>query len=174
MLISVTCLSFSHMYTESANCRLFCPNFPRKNQRPNCWTQLGQKSEEFSPCYSQSPLLRILPPSPPLSKSGLKVVCNVNIVYGFLKSENSQDYAQKHQRIFTFVNSASVQFLKSCFERKSGIYKNLFSRRYKEDMAQLQTLVEVATGKANSMNFTGRHFLTNPVQSPNFKLLRSA
>jgi hypothetical protein len=32
-----------------------------------------------------------------LSKSGLKLVCNVNIVNGNLKSENSQDYAQKPQ-----------------------------------------------------------------------------
>jgi hypothetical protein len=30
---------------------------------------------------------------PPLRKSGLKLVCNVNNVYGNLKSENSQDYA---------------------------------------------------------------------------------
>ncbi len=35
------------------------------------------------------------PSPPPLpSKSGLKLVCNVNIVYGNLKSENSQDNAQ--------------------------------------------------------------------------------
>ncbi len=32
----------------------------------------------------------------PFSKSGLKLVCNENIVYGNLKSENSQDYAQQH------------------------------------------------------------------------------
>jgi hypothetical protein len=31
-------------------------------------------------------------------KSGLKLICNVNIVYGYLKSEKSQDYAQKPQR----------------------------------------------------------------------------
>jgi hypothetical protein len=30
-----------------------------------------------------------------LSKSDLKLVCIVNIVYGNLKSENFQDYAQK-------------------------------------------------------------------------------
>ncbi len=47
--------------------------------------------------------------SPSLSKSGLKLVCNVNIVYGNLKSENSQDYAQKPQPNCTFMNSASVQ-----------------------------------------------------------------
>ncbi len=47
------------------------------------------------------------PPSPP-NKSGLKLVCNVNhCVYGNLKSENSQDYAQKPQRNCTFMNSAS-------------------------------------------------------------------
>ncbi len=32
---------------------------------------------------------------------------NVNIVYGNLKSEKSQDYAQKPQRNSTFMNSAS-------------------------------------------------------------------
>jgi|LakMenE01Jun11ns_1017448.scaffolds.fasta_scaffold8432406_1 hypothetical protein len=47
--------------------------------------------KSFPPCYSQSPLLTDLLP-PPLSKSGLKLVCNVN-----LKPENSQDYAQKPQ-----------------------------------------------------------------------------
>ncbi len=46
--------------------------------------------------------LRILP-----SKSGLKLIGNVNIVYGNLKSENSRDYAQKPQRNCTFMNSAS-------------------------------------------------------------------
>ncbi len=35
------------------------------------------------------------PPPPPPSESALKQVCNVNIVYGNLKSENSHDYAQK-------------------------------------------------------------------------------
>ncbi len=44
----------------------------------------------------------------PWSKSGLKLVCNVNIVYGNLKSENPQDYAQKLQRNCIFMNSASV------------------------------------------------------------------
>ncbi len=45
-----------------------------------------------------------------MGKSGLKLVCNVNIVYGKLKSENSQDYAQKPQRNCTFMNSASGHF----------------------------------------------------------------
>jgi hypothetical protein len=37
--------------------------------------------QSFPPCYSQSPL----------SKSGLKMFCIVNIVYRNLKSENFQD-----------------------------------------------------------------------------------
>jgi hypothetical protein len=37
----------------------------------------------------------------------LKLVCNVNIGYGFLKTENSPDYAQKPQRNCTLINSAS-------------------------------------------------------------------
>ncbi len=60
----------------------------------------------FPPCYSQSPSTNGFY-HPPLIKSGLKLVCNVNIVYGNLKSENSQDYAQKPQRNCTFINSAS-------------------------------------------------------------------
>jgi hypothetical protein len=55
-----------------------------------------------SQCYSQSPLHapnKFTPPPPPLSKSGLKLVCNVNIVDRNLKSENSQDCAQKPQQI---------------------------------------------------------------------------
>ncbi len=47
-------------------------------------------------------------PSPPPDKGGLKLGCNVNILYGNLKSENSQDYAQKPQRNCMFINSASV------------------------------------------------------------------
>jgi hypothetical protein len=41
----------------------------------------------------------------PLSKSGLKLICNVDILYGNLQSENSQDYAQRPQR--NCKNSAS-------------------------------------------------------------------
>ncbi len=37
----------------------------------------------------------------------MKLVGNVNILYGYLKSENSKDYAQKPQRNFMFMNSAS-------------------------------------------------------------------
>jgi hypothetical protein len=43
------------------------------DQRPNSWTQLGQKSLEFS-----SLLFTVTSTDP--SKSGLKLVCNANIV----------------------------------------------------------------------------------------------
>ncbi len=57
---------------------------------------------------------RILPPPPPpLSNSGLKLISNVNNVYGDLKAEISQDYAQKPQPNCTFMNSASGQVLYS-------------------------------------------------------------
>ncbi len=59
--------------------------------------------KSFPPCYSHL-LVRIL--LPPL---GLKLACNVNIVYGNLKSENSQDHTHKPQRNCTFMNSASVK-----------------------------------------------------------------
>ncbi len=58
---------------------------------------------------------RILLPPPPPSKSGLKLDCNVNIVYGNLKSENSQGYAQEPQRNCMFMNSAS----------RDGNYQNI-------------------------------------------------
>jgi hypothetical protein len=41
-----------------------------------------------------------------------KLVCNVNVEYGNLKSENSQDFVQKPPGNCTFMNSASV--LKIC------------------------------------------------------------
>ncbi len=41
------------------------------------------------------------------SRSGLKLVCNVNIACRNLKSENSPDYAPKPQRSCSFMNSAS-------------------------------------------------------------------
>jgi hypothetical protein len=40
-----------------------------------------------------------------------KLVCNVNIVYGNFKSENSQDYVQKRQRYCAFMNSASGKLI---------------------------------------------------------------
>ncbi len=69
---------------------------------------LGCKSYELSSGYPQSPLLTDFTPLPSLSKSSLKLVCNINTVCGNLKSENSQDYAQKKTSTnCTFMNSAS-------------------------------------------------------------------
>ncbi len=42
--------------------------------------------------------------------SCLKLTCNVNIIYGNLKSENSQDYAQKPHQNCTFMNSTSGKY----------------------------------------------------------------
>ncbi len=70
--------------------------------------------KSFPPCYSQSPLLTDftpLPPPPP-GKSGLKLVCEVNIVYPSLKSENSQE-THKPQRNCTFMYSASGGLLQT-------------------------------------------------------------
>ncbi len=51
------------------------------------------------------------PPLPHPSKIGVKLACNVNIVNGNLKSENSQDYAQKPQLNCTIMNSACGEML---------------------------------------------------------------
>ncbi len=61
--------------------------------------------KSFPPCYSQSPPLTDFTPTSPLSKSGLKRVSNINIVYGNLISEDFLDYAQKRNCLF--MNSAS-------------------------------------------------------------------
>ncbi len=63
--------------------------------------------KSFPPCDSQSTLLSLHFYFPFLSKNGLKLVCNLNIAYGNLKSENSQDYAQQPRRNCMFMNSAS-------------------------------------------------------------------
>jgi len=55
---------------------------------------LGEKSSEFSSL--------LLP-----EQKGFETGLNVNIAYGNLKSEYSQDYAQNPQRNDTFMNSAS-------------------------------------------------------------------
>ncbi len=44
--------------------------------------------------YSQSPLLTDFTPPTPLEQKWFESGCDVNIVYGNFKSENSQDYAQ--------------------------------------------------------------------------------
>ncbi len=49
----------------------------------------------FSHCYSQSPLQTNFAPPLSLEQKRLKLVFKINSVYRNLKSENSQDYAQK-------------------------------------------------------------------------------
>jgi hypothetical protein len=66
---------------------------------------LGQKSEEFSSLLFTS--TNEFYPPPPLEKKCLKLVFNVNIVYGYLKSENFQDYSQKPQQNCMFMNLAT-------------------------------------------------------------------
>ncbi len=61
----------------------------------------------FSLLFTVTSTNGFYPPPHPSSKSGLKLVCSVNIVYGNLKSENSLDYAQKPLRNCMFMNSAS-------------------------------------------------------------------
>jgi hypothetical protein len=65
---------------------------------------LLQKSKEFSSLL----FIVIFTNGFYLSKSGLKMVCNVNFVYGNLQFENSHDYAQKPQRNCTFMHFALV------------------------------------------------------------------
>jgi hypothetical protein len=77
-------------------------------ERPNSWMLLRQKSQDFSILIftvTSTNGFYSLPP-PPLCKSGLKLVCNINIVHRNLKSEFFQVYAQKPQRNYMFMNSA--------------------------------------------------------------------
>jgi hypothetical protein len=72
------------------------------------------------------------PPLPLPSESDFNLVRNVNIVYKNLKSENSQDYAQKPQRNCTFMNSASGRAeitIMSMWERtpESGHCQSMYS-----------------------------------------------
>ncbi len=72
----------------------------------------------FLLAFTHSPLLTDFTPPPPPSKSGLKLVCNVNIVYGNIKS------AQKPQQNGTFMNYASgMEFIDSVLQ---SLYKHIF------------------------------------------------
>ncbi len=78
--------------------------------RGTAWVQLGTEAEFLGiieTVHSHLYYGFYSPRSPLLSKSGLKLFRNVNIVYENLKSENTQDFAQKPQRYCTFMNSAS-------------------------------------------------------------------
>ncbi len=57
-----------------------------------CYLKPFVKQSIAFPCFKNitTPLVKEMQEN---KKRGLKLVCNVNIVYGKLKSENSQDYA---------------------------------------------------------------------------------
>jgi hypothetical protein len=126
-------------------------------QRPNSWTKSRQSLKSFPPCYSQSPLqlaLRFLflqthatsysfysssmytvrekgekPEKPYPLPYGLRNSCRN------LKSENSQDYAQKPQRNCPFLNSASVLYnISTCTlassETRSSLSETVFKERH--------------------------------------------
>ncbi len=90
--------------------KLYVHEFDFCIQRQNSWTCGAIVFRVFLLAIHSHRYKRIL--LPPLSKSSLKLVCNVNIVNGNLKSENSQDYAQKPQRNCKFMNSASVDYIR--------------------------------------------------------------
>jgi hypothetical protein len=85
---------------------------------------LGRNWEFSSLLFTVTSTNGFYSPSP-LSKSGLKLVCNINIVYvnENLKPKNSQDYAQKHQRNCTFMHSASVQCNLQVYEDPKFVQK---------------------------------------------------
>jgi hypothetical protein len=68
--------------------------------RTNSWSNWDKSFTSFPPCYSQSPLLTDFnTPPPPPSKSGLKPVCNVIILYGYLKSETFKNMPRNLNKI---------------------------------------------------------------------------
>ncbi len=106
--------------------RLYCTLPPRPPPQYDTAAE-AKFLDVFPPCYSQSPLQTDFT-LPCLEKSGLKLVCNVNILHRILNSDNSQDYAQKPQGNCTFMNSASevmayITFLSSWLLQANGILK---------------------------------------------------
>ncbi len=69
--------------------------------RPNSWTLLGKKSQEFSLLLTVTSAKEFFSP-PPLEQKW-----DETGIWKF-KSKNSQDYAQKPQQNYTFMNLASV------------------------------------------------------------------
>ncbi len=68
---------------------------------------LGRNPDKILPCYSVTSTNGFYSlPSFPLSRSGFKLVCNVNIVYGILRTFKIMP--QKPQGHCTFMSSASA------------------------------------------------------------------
>ncbi len=109
-------LLYDHTYAHYSYKHTFAYS-QKLSQRPNSWTSL---------LFSHWRILLPSPPSPPPSKSGLKLVklvCNVSIAYGNIKSENSQDYAQQPQQNCTLMNLSLVpeRFSSFCFLHHQNI-----------------------------------------------------
>ncbi len=85
---------FLASYNISVSVRDFALRFLHKYRGRILGQKWDKSLNSFPSCYSQSSLLTYCTPSPPLSKCGLNLVWNLNIVHGNLKSKSSQDYAQ--------------------------------------------------------------------------------
>ncbi len=99
--------NLSDVLIAAAQWRVY-PETVFKQQELNSWPKTRHKYSSLLFIVTSTNWFYSSLPHPPLSKSSLKLVCNVNIVYGNLKSENSQDYSQKPQRNCTFMNLASA------------------------------------------------------------------
>jgi hypothetical protein len=100
-------LALNTVYTETSSLKTV-----KKPQRKCMFMNSAWDKKEFSSLIFTVTFISEFyspPPTQPPSKIGLKLVCNGNIVYGNLKSENSQDYAQKPQQNCTFIISALGQ-----------------------------------------------------------------
>jgi hypothetical protein len=111
---------------------------------------IGIKSlESFPPCYSQSPILTHFTPPPPHppranSKSGLKLFCNVNIVYG------------NHRSALTIMSRNLNEIVRSWIrlQSTSATVASLLSEVY-----TLHTLVTLAMKKKGLQTARGRETL---------------
>ncbi len=104
-----------------------------------------------------SHLYKDIPPPPP--KSGLKLVCQVSIVYGNLKFENSQDYAQKSQRNFIRLQNDARCFPSLLFSSLSMTLSRCFSRLHLEAQRGTTATIKEITSRT-TIN------ITNKIQLP--------
>ncbi len=88
-------------------------------------------------CCSQLPLQTDFTPLPPLSKSDLKLVCNVNMVYWNFKSENLNEtvrsgiWSKFYKGLAAYLSVSNLRYV--CQKWTSG--KRLTSKAYKWKMA---------------------------------------
>jgi hypothetical protein len=117
-----------------AGCRLDISRYVRIHCTPQCTVQCTAKCTVF-PC-SEAEFLDVIgtkvllftvtqilsPPLPTPSKSGLKLICNVNILYGNLKSEISQHYAQKYGLNYIDTKAKFCHLKKIDLKENTGMY----------------------------------------------------